>query len=118
MQYDSIILVPDPDIDGQHNRLLLLQWFAKFLPQIVRQRRLRVFPTPFERQVLKDGQTRYKTLDECAAERATTANALNSTQSMETRFKSLASINRDELAELLCYPLSPRSRLLTLGSGK
>jgi len=117
-QYDSIILVPDPDVDGQHNRLLLLQWFAKFLPQVIHERRLRVFPTPFERCILENGQYQYKTLEECSAQHSLAANSPDTGQQGTIRFKSLASINRDELASLLCYPLSSRSRLLTLGNGQ
>ena len=113
--YDSIILVPDPDVDGQHNRLLLLQWFAKFLPQLIHEQRLRVFPTPFERCILESGQYQYRTLDEYSAQRTKSSDAIGSSNCQATRFKGLASINRDELASLLCYPLSPRSRLLTLG---
>jgi len=118
LQYDSIILVPDPDVDGQHNRLLLLQWFAKFLPQVIDQRRLRVFPTPFERCILENGQYQYKTLDAFPAGIVRSANAPDSSHSGVTRFKSLASISRDELARLLCYPLSPRSHLLTIGNSE
>ena len=90
LRYNNIVIATDADVDGMHIRLLLLTFFLKFYPELVRQGHVYILQTPLFR-VRNKQKTTYCYSDE---ERIA---AINNTSNAEiTRFKGLGEISPDE----------------------
>ena len=90
LRYNNVVIATDADVDGMHIRLLLLTFFLKFYPELVRQGHVYILQTPLFR-VRNKQKTTYCYSDE---ERI---NAINNTSNAEiTRFKGLGEISPDE----------------------
>ena len=90
LRYNNVVIATDADVDGMHIRLLLLTFFLRFYPDLVRQGHVYILQTPLFR-VRNKQKTTYCYTDE---ERV---NAINNTPHAEiTRFKGLGEISPDE----------------------
>lgn len=90
LRYNNVVIATDADVDGMHIRLLLLTFFLRFYPDLVRQGHVYILQTPLFR-VRNKQKTTYCYSDE---ERIA---AINSTSNAEiTRFKGLGEISPDE----------------------
>ena len=90
LRYNNVVIATDADVDGMHIRLLLLTFFLKFYPELVRTGHVYILQTPLFR-VRNKQKTRYCYSDE---ERI---DAINSLPGAEiTRFKGLGEISPDE----------------------
>ena len=90
LRYNNVVIATDADVDGMHIRLLLLTFFLRFYPDLVRQGHVYILQTPLFR-VRNKQKTTYCYSDE---ERVA---AINSTPNAEiTRFKGLGEISPDE----------------------
>ena len=90
LRYNNVVIATDADVDGMHIRLLLLTFFLKFYPELVRQGHVYILQTPLFR-VRNKQKTVYCYSDEERVE------ALNSIKNAEiTRFKGLGEISPDE----------------------
>lgn len=90
LRYNNVVIATDADVDGMHIRLLLLTFFLKFYPELVRTGHVYILQTPLFR-VRNKQKTLYCYTDE---ERI---NALNTLSNAEiTRFKGLGEISPDE----------------------
>ena len=90
LRYNNVVIATDADVDGMHIRLLLLTFFLKFYPELVRQGHVYILQTPLFR-VRNKQKTTYCYSDE---ERI---DAINKTPNPEiTRFKGLGEISPDE----------------------
>ncbi len=90
LRYNNVVIATDADVDGMHIRLLLLTFFLRFYPDLVRQGHVYILQTPLFR-VRNKQKTTYCYNDE---ERIA---AINSTAGAEiTRFKGLGEISPDE----------------------
>lgn len=90
LRYNNVVIATDADVDGMHIRLLLLTFFLKFYPELVRQGHVYILQTPLFR-VRNKQKTTYCYSDE---ERI---DAINNTSNPEiTRFKGLGEISPDE----------------------
>ena len=90
LRYNNVVIATDADDDGMHIRLLLLTFFLRFYPELVRQGHVYILQTPLFR-VRNKQKTIYCYTDE---ERI---NAINSLKGAEiTRFKGLGEISPDE----------------------
>jgi len=90
LRYNNVVIATDADVDGMHIRLLLLTFFLRFYPDLVRQGHVYILQTPLFR-VRNKQKTTYCYSDE---ERVA---AINSTPHAEiTRFKGLGEISPDE----------------------
>jgi len=49
LRYNKIVIATDADVDGMHIRLLLITFFLKFFPDLIKQRHLHVLQTPLFR---------------------------------------------------------------------
>jgi len=54
--FSKIIIVPDPDVDGTHTRMLLLAFFSHYLLPIVQAKKLCMIETPCYRVNTEDGR--------------------------------------------------------------
>ena len=93
LRYNKVIIATDADVDGMHIRMLLVSFFLKYCPNLIREGHVYILQTPLFR-VRNKKETRYCYTDE---ERVAAINALNSDPKMEiTRFKGLGEISPDE----------------------
>ncbi|GHV72183.1 DNA topoisomerase (ATP-hydrolyzing) [Bacteroidia bacterium] len=91
LRYNNIVIATDADVDGMHIRLLVLTFFLKFYPDLVRSGHVYILQTPLFR-VRKKDQTFYCYSDN---ERVAALRKLGE-QSEITRFKGLGEISPDE----------------------
>ena len=90
LRYNNVVIATDADVDGMHIRLLLLTFFLKFYPELVREGHVYILQTPLFR-VRNKQKTTYCYSDEERIE------AINNTSNPEiTRFKGLGEISPDE----------------------
>lgn len=90
LRYNNVVIATDADVDGMHIRLLLLTFFLRFYPELVREGHVYILQTPLFR-VRNKQKTTY-----CYSEEERVA-AINSTNNAEiTRFKGLGEISPDE----------------------
>ncbi len=90
LRYNYVVIATDADVDGMHIRLLLLTFFLKFYPDLIRQGHLYILQTPLFRVSDKSRNVYcYSTAEKESA----TSSMKNSTV---TRFKGLGEISPDE----------------------
>ena len=63
LRYNKIIVATDADVDGMHIRLLLLTFFLRFFPDLVKKNHVFILQTPLFR-VRNKKETRYCYSDE------------------------------------------------------
>ncbi|GHV37128.1 DNA topoisomerase (ATP-hydrolyzing) [Bacteroidia bacterium] len=91
LRYNNVVVATDADDDGMHIRLLLLTFFLKFFPDVVRAGHVYILQTPLFR-VRKKDKTFYCYSDE---EREKAIKTLGKDPEI-TRFKGLGEISPDE----------------------
>ena len=95
LRYNNVVIATDADVDGMHIRLLLLTFFLRFYPDLIRTGHVYILQTPLFR-VRNKQKTHYCYSDE---ERVA---AINSTPNAEiTRFKGLGEISPDEFKNFI-----------------
>ncbi|MCQ2383906.1 MAG: type IIA DNA topoisomerase subunit B [Paludibacteraceae bacterium] len=93
LRYNKVIIATDADVDGMHIRLLLMTFFLKYYPDLVKKGHVYVLQTPLFR-VRNKKETRYCYSEE---ERQEAVEALGPKPEI-TRFKGLGEISADEFA--------------------
>jgi topoisomerase-4 subunit B len=91
LRYNNIVIATDADVDGMHIRLLLITFFLKFFPDIIKSRHLHILQTPLFR-VRNKKETHYCYSDE---EKLAAIAACGKNPEI-TRFKGLGEISPDE----------------------
>ena len=91
LRYNKIIIATDADVDGMHIRLLLLTFFLRFFPDLVKKKHVFILQTPLFR-VRNKKETRYCYSDE---EKSKALRELGKNPEI-TRFKGLGEISPDE----------------------
>nr|AIF26399.1 putative type IIA topoisomerase, B subunit [uncultured bacterium fosmid pJB17E7_contig I] len=90
LRYNNVVIATDADVDGMHIRLLLLTFFLRFYPELVREGHVYILQTPLFRVRNKQKTTYCYSDDERLAAIAATPNP------EITRFKGLGEISPDE----------------------
>lgn len=93
LRYNKVIIATDADSDGMHIRLLLLSYFLKYCPELVRQGHVYILQTPLFR-VRNKKETRYCYSE---SEREKAVKELGPNPEI-TRFKGLGEISPDEFS--------------------
>ena len=96
LRYNKIIIATDADVDGMHIRLLLLTFFLRFFPDLVKKKHVYILQTPLFR-VRNKKETRYCYSDE---ERKKALKDLGVNPEI-TRFKGLGEISPDEFKHFI-----------------
>ncbi len=91
LRYKNIVIATDADVDGMHIRLLLITFFLKFFPDVIKQKHLYILQTPLFR-VRNKQKTFYCYSEE---EKLDAIGKLGKNPEM-TRFKGLGEISPDE----------------------
>ena len=96
LRYNNIIVATDADDDGMHIRMLVLTFFMKYYPDLIRRGHVHILQTPLFR-VRNKKATRY-----CySPEEKEKAIAELKTGVEITRFKGLGEINPDEFVDFI-----------------
>ena len=93
LRYNNIIVATDADDDGMHIRMLVLTFFMKYYPDLIRRGHVYILQTPLFR-VRNKKETRYCYSDD---EKAKAIKDLKNGVEI-TRFKGLGEISPDEFA--------------------
>lgn len=96
LRYNNIIIATDADVDGLHIRLLLLTFFLKFFPELIKAGHIYILQTPLFR-VRNKKETIYCYSEE---ERIAGLKKLGA-KSEITRFKGLGEISPDEFKHFI-----------------
>ncbi|MCH5234215.1 MAG: type IIA DNA topoisomerase subunit B [Muribaculaceae bacterium] len=115
LRYNKIIIATDADVDGMHIRLLMITYFLKYFPELIKKGHVFILQTPLFRVRDKNavrrgrsGKAKKKTNPEekdtyyCYTdEERETAIAKFGNNAEITRFKGLGEINDVEFAEFI-----------------
>ncbi len=96
LRYNKIVIATDADVDGMHIRLLLITFFLKFFPDVIKNGHLYILQTPLFR-VRNKKETIYCYSEE---ERETAMKKLGKNPEI-TRFKGLGEISPDEFKHFI-----------------
>lgn len=96
LRYNRIVIATDADVDGMHIRLLLITFFLKFYPDLIRQKHLFILQTPLFR-VRNKKETLYCYNEE---EKEKAIKILGRDPEI-TRFKGLGEISPDEFKNFI-----------------
>ncbi len=96
LRYNRVVIATDADVDGMHIRLLLITFFLKFFPELIKAGHLYILQTPLFR-VRNKKVTRYCYSED---ERVAAINELGKTAEI-TRFKGLGEISPDEFSNFI-----------------
>ncbi|MDR2407116.1 MAG: ATP-binding protein [Bacteroidales bacterium] len=96
LRYNNIIIATDADVDGMHIRLLLLTFFLRFFPELIKGGHVYILQTPLFR-VRNKKETIYCYSEE---ERLTAIRKLSGKAEI-TRFKGLGEISPDEFKHFI-----------------
>lgn len=91
LRYNNIVIATDADVDGMHIRLLMLTFFLKFYPDVVRAGHLHILQTPLFR--VRDKKNNIYCYS--SAEKDAALKKLGKGADI-TRFKGLGEISPDE----------------------
>jgi len=106
VRYQRILLVSDPDVDGQHAQLLLIKFFCKYLPDVVRSGAVYLVEVP--RYAVYEGGNLKAVASTDAQLQQITQPVANSVDAEVRKFRGLASIDPN----LLRYVVDKDSRLI------
>ncbi len=96
LRYNNIIVATDADDDGMHIRMLVLTFFMKYYPDLIRRGHVHILQTPLFR-VRNKKETRYCYNDE---EKANAIKELKNGVEI-TRFKGLGEISPHEFVDFI-----------------
>lgn len=95
LRYNKVVIATDADVDGMHIRLLLLTFFLRFYPELIKTGHVYILQTPLFRVRNKHKNTYCYTDEERVA-------AIRNTPHAEiTRFKGLGEISPDEFKDFV-----------------
>ena len=96
LRYNNIIVATDADDDGMHIRMLVLTFFMKYYPDLIRRGHVHILQTPlFRVRNKKDIRYCYSPTEKDAAMKAL------KTDLQITRFKGLGEISPDEFVDFI-----------------
>ncbi|MCX6580123.1 MAG: DNA topoisomerase IV subunit B [Candidatus Aminicenantes bacterium] len=96
LRFNNIVISTDADVDGMHIRLLMMTFFLKFFPEIIKNRHLYILQTPLFR--VRNKKETFYCYSEEEREAAVTACGKNPEI---TRFKGLGEISPDEFKRFI-----------------
>ena len=102
LRYNKVIVATDADVDGMHIRLLIISFFLKFFPDLIKKGHVYILQTPLFR-VRNKRRTDYCYTED---ERQRSIGELGPNPEI-TRFKGLGEISPDEF----CHFIGPDMRL-------
>jgi len=116
MRYGRVIILTDADVDGAHIRTLLLTFFYRYMPDLIRERRLYIAQPPLFRLEYRK-QVRYFYPEPNVKEDQLLARALANYPEPDKvvvqRYKGLGEMNAEQLWETTMNPANRTLLLVT-----
>ncbi|MFQ6098099.1 MAG: toprim domain-containing protein, partial [Armatimonadota bacterium] len=109
-RYNKIVILADADVDGKHIRTLVLTFFFRYMRPLVQAGHLYIALPPLYR--IKHGDQTTYCMDD--GERDEFIASLGRKKCTVTRFKGLAEMDADDLAETAMDPERRRMRQVTV----
>ena len=113
-RYDKIIFLTDADVDGAHIRTLLLTFFFKFMPGLIKEGKVWIAEPPLYRAKSTGGVNYLK--DDDALEKFKKEN--KNKKFIISRFKGLGEMNAGELWDTAMNPESRTLIKVNIADGK
>lgn len=98
LRYNKVVVATDADVDGMHIRLLIITFFLRFFPDLIRQNHVFILQTPLFRVRDKKDSTTVYCYDEAERDKAMEKLGKGCTV---TRFKGLGEIRPEEFKEFI-----------------
>lgn len=111
LRYNKIVIATDADVDGMHIRMLLLTFFLRFFPDLVKRNHVYVLQTPLFR-VRNKKKTKYCYSED---ERRKAVKEIGKAAEI-TRFKGLGEISPDEFKHFIGENIRLEPVLLSKGA--
>ncbi len=105
IRYKRIIIMTDADVDGEHIKTLLLTFFYRFMPELIKQGNIYAAMPPLFR--IRKGQKDYYVYTDNELEKA--RKTMNIAEGSVTRFKGLGEMSSTQLWETT---MNPKTRKL------
>lgn len=110
LRYHRVIIMADADVDGSHIRTLILTFFFRYMQPLIREGHLYIAQPPLFR--VKAGRDTYYALDDKGLEKL--LEKIKRRRATVYRFKGLAEMDADDLAETTMAPDKRVMRQVTL----
>ena len=104
LRYNKVIVATDADVDGMHIRLLIITFFLKFFPELIRKGHVYVLQTPLFR--VRNRRTKIRKKDVIAQEDERLAQQKEQNPNIKVQTKS-------DFITLYCYSEEERLRAIS-----
>jgi DNA gyrase subunit B/topoisomerase-4 subunit B len=119
MRYERVLLLTDPDADGIHCGALLLMFFHRWMPALLKQGRLEIVRPPFGEITRGHGEPSQLVYSEPEFQAVSAElRAGESTAFTALRYRGLGSLELETLAALCVRPGTRRARTLNVADAE